>query len=188
MKQKKSSWNKGLKNPTAFFNGRNYEELYGIEKANQLKEQKRLIMLKNTRGFKKGQGLGDANIAKRPEIGAKISLKMRGSNNHQYIDGRSKKNVYTNSKWINLREEVFKRDNCECQKCLSPHWKKRIVGHHIISWQDSPELRLDKGNIITLCVPCHKEVHNFRQDYHKWQFKVFSNIYNGGKFDLFNKK
>ena len=56
-------------------------------------------------------------------------------------------------KW---RQEVYKRDNYQCQICGS---KNKINAHHIYSWKFYPEKRYDINNGITLCEECHTKIH-----------------------------
>lgn len=48
---------------------------------------------------------------------------------------------------------VFKRDKYICQCCKNK--SKKIQAHHILSFSQYPELRLDINNGITLCEDCH---------------------------------
>lgn len=52
----------------------------------------------------------------------------------------------------------LKRDWFKCQICDS---KERIEVHHIKSYKEHPEERVNADNGITLCKPCHLWVHNF---------------------------
>lgn len=56
-----------------------------------------------------------------------------------------------------FRKEVLKRDKHRCQM---PGCKKRtrLEIHHIFRWSDSPTLRYDVSNGITLCHFHHKEI------------------------------
>lgn len=52
--------------------------------------------------------------------------------------------------------KVKERDGFKCKKCGAD---KKLVAHHIIEWEISPELRIDINNGMTLCVSCHMEHH-----------------------------
>lgn len=55
--------------------------------------------------------------------------------------------------WSN---KVRKRDSYKCQICGID---RKTVAHHIFSYSDYPELRVDVGNGITLCRQCHTDFH-----------------------------
>lgn len=60
------------------------------------------------------------------------------------------------------RESVFKRDKYICQDCLDISKAGNTVylhAHHLISFSEYPELRLDINNGITLCKKCHYKRH-----------------------------
>lgn len=57
----------------------------------------------------------------------------------------------------NWRKTVFERDNYKCIICGEEGGE--LNAHHIKSWKNNLELRYDTDNGITLCVPCHKEIH-----------------------------
>jgi 5-methylcytosine-specific restriction endonuclease McrA len=62
-------------------------------------------------------------------------------------------------KWA---REVKTRDNHKCQECGTT---EDLEAHHIKSWADYPDLRLDVSNGITLCHACHVKLHGY--DYRK---------------------
>jgi 5-methylcytosine-specific restriction enzyme A len=55
-----------------------------------------------------------------------------------------------------LRQMVFERDNCTCQKCGNI---ESLHCHHIDPVVNNPIESADINNCITLCKDCHKEVH-----------------------------
>lgn len=55
------------------------------------------------------------------------------------------------------RTAVFQRDNYTCQLC-GAHGVK-LNAHHRFPYATYPHLRYDVDNGVTLCVPCHKNVH-----------------------------
>ena len=59
--------------------------------------------------------------------------------------------------YCDWREDVYERDDYTCQKCGQKGGE--LNAHHIKSYSDYPDLRLDKDNGITLCVKCHKNKH-----------------------------
>jgi 5-methylcytosine-specific restriction endonuclease McrA len=62
------------------------------------------------------------------------------------------------------RATVFKRDKytCKMPDCKS---KKGIEAHHIVRWADSPPLRFEPSNGITLCQACHLKVTGCEESY-----------------------
>ena len=59
----------------------------------------------------------------------------------------------------NWRISVFNRDNYTCQNCGAV--KTYLQAHHIKSFCNFPELRLDVNNGLTLCRACHYKTENF---------------------------
>lgn len=59
------------------------------------------------------------------------------------------------------RKAVYERDNYTCQYCGERGCK--LNAHHIKSYAHYHDLRVDIGNGITLCVPCHKLIHRKRE-------------------------
>ena len=51
------------------------------------------------------------------------------------------------------RKAVYARDRWTCQDCHQR--QKRIVAHHILSFEEYPELRFEVSNGVTLCRACH---------------------------------
>lgn len=59
--------------------------------------------------------------------------------------------------WYKWRDAVYARDNHTCQKCGMSD--VRLHAHHIVAWEVSVELRFEVSNGLTLCIPCHGQVH-----------------------------
>ena len=59
--------------------------------------------------------------------------------------------------YISWRDSVLSRDGHECQCC---GLKKHLHAHHLYGYKEHPDLRLDKGNGITLCQFCHDKYHS----------------------------
>lgn len=71
------------------------------------------------------------------------------------------------------RDSVLDRDCWSCQKCKEQATHPKV--HHINSFADFPDQRLDINNGITLCTKCHIEFHhiygthhNTRNQFDKW--------------------
>ena|ERR1035437_2433899 len=57
------------------------------------------------------------------------------------------------------RINVFERDEYTCRKCGK--LGRKLRAHHIQSFADNPDFRLDLYNGITLCETCHRKFHRF---------------------------
>jgi len=65
----------------------------------------------------------------------------------------------------NWKIEIFQRDNFECQICGTNG--NKLNCHHIKKWRDFPDLRINKGNGITLCENCHVKLVSY--DEQSWE-------------------
>lgn len=63
----------------------------------------------------------------------------------------------TTPKYKTWRENVFVRDKYTCTICKKSGVK--LNAHHVLSWKNYPEHRFDIDNGITVCVPCHIDIH-----------------------------
>ena len=61
------------------------------------------------------------------------------------------------SEYLDWRKKCLKRDLHLCQLCGT---KKKVEVHHIKSYKDFPEERINIDNGIALCRSCHMWVHN----------------------------
>jgi hypothetical protein len=55
------------------------------------------------------------------------------------------------------RETVFRRDDFTCQECQTRGGD--MNAHHIKPFCSHPELRFDVDNGLTVCEPCHRDIH-----------------------------
>lgn len=84
---------------------------------------------------------------------------------------------YKSKQWRDVREQVLKRDNYECQACkrqgkvttIDKSKHKSLDVDHILELESHPELAYDMDNLETLCVSCHNKKHNRYQS--KWKMK-----------------
>ncbi len=67
---------------------------------------------------------------------------------------------YSSYAWQKLRNRKVK-EHPYCERCWSK-WKiitiENLQGHHIRSFKDYPELRLDEDNVAVLCRVCNLQV------------------------------
>ena len=71
-----------------------------------------------------------------------------------------KRKFYSSYAWQKLRNRKVK-EHPYCERC----WKKykiltteHLQGHHIKSFKDYPELRLDEDNVAVLCRVCNLQI------------------------------
>lgn len=89
---------------------------------------------------------------KRPKISGKKHWNWRGG-----ITARNMA-IRNSLEYKIWRDAVYERDDFTCNRC-----KKRggdLHAHHIKPFSQFPELRFDIDNGMTLCRPCHYEVHS----------------------------
>lgn len=93
-----------------------------------------------------------------------ISSKVpRGENHPRWRGGVSSENaiIRESIEGRTWRASVFARDNYECRKCGKRNGDHNA--HHIKEFSKYPELRFDINNGMTLCEPCHKEIHGLQR-------------------------
>ncbi len=67
---------------------------------------------------------------------------------------------YKTSAWIRKRKNILQRDNFECQKCKEKGQQMQAqTVHHIVHLRDNKELALEDENLLSVCGPCHNELH-----------------------------
>lgn len=145
--------------------GKTYEEMYGKEKSDILKEKRRISLLsKNPSSWLTGRKRSE-------ESRKKSSLMWKGKKSHLWKGGVSKENelIRKSTEYKVWREKVFKRDNYICQFC------KKVGGvlnaDHIKPFSKYPELRFDVTNGRTLCVSCHRKTDTFGHKCKKYETK-----------------
>ncbi|MEM5669925.1 HNH endonuclease [Bacillus cereus] len=104
----------------------------------------------------------------------------------EYKTKQQKRKFYDSGEWKNIREQVKKRDNYECQECKrnggvrvdtneysesAKRKKIQLVVHHIKELEHHPELALEIDNLETVCVDCHNKEHGrvFVKKINKWE-------------------
>ena len=67
---------------------------------------------------------------------------------------------YDSTKWQRKRAAILRRDKYLCRDCAryGRHVAATIV-HHIVPYEERPELGLRDDNLISLCAACHNRRH-----------------------------
>lgn len=82
-------------------------------------------------------------------------LRFYGSDNPSWNGNPRRKHRQSElSAWA---RKVISRDGAACRTCGARHVE--LNAHHVKSYRDHPELRLDLDNGLTLCVYCHWQIH-----------------------------
>jgi len=112
----------------------------------------------------------------RPSTGARVKYcsmncygksklgKNTGEANNKWKGGVSSENskIRRCKEYKEWRSSVYKRDGWTCQICKR-HLKK-LIAHHIKTFNKYPELRFELSNGITLCRVCHCKIHAENRD------------------------
>lgn len=95
--------------------------------------------------------------------------RMSGKSNPSYIDGRSASQTYdAGAEWHRIRRQIYKRDRYRCQICGVKCVPKRDAtdknSYRIIQCHHKDPYKRSKNNnasnLVTLCLRCHRNVHN----------------------------
>jgi len=138
----------------------------------------------------KGHPVSDETRAKQSLVrkGKKQTIEWRrhiseahmGEKSHCWKGGLTKEGTHIRNgmEYAIWRTSVFTRDDYTCQKCGAHSEKGHAVileAHHMDSFADFPEERLDIRNGITFCEKCHLELHRRYGMVHnrKWQTDEF---------------
>lgn len=154
--------------------GKTYEEIYGEDRADQERQNRRegnkrakagkrpphLIALQQQiaedRKGKTYEEIYGEDRAKQEVKQRQETHRARAKGKPRRIDVRPRQGIsFEYNEW---RKAVFQRDNFTCQRCGQRGG--RLQAHHIKAWAKYPELRYDVANGITYCVECHKQHHH----------------------------
>ena len=164
------------KGHTPFSKGKTYEEMYGVERANELKEMNRQAHLGQSSYWEgktlpkemiekaKATRLANGGYGRTEEQNQKLSATLQGipyDEWEEYITPLSMRDRFSMEykKW---HKSVFERDNYTCQDCGIHNHKGlgftvKLEAHHIQEWVNYHELRFVVSNGKTLCTECHKK-------------------------------
>lgn len=96
---------------------------------------------------------------------------IANSSNEQteFSNQEVKNNFYWSNDWRKLSKEIIKRDHNECIVCKSNGKVSldKLIVHHIYPIEQYPMLRLNKNNLITVCLSCHNGIH-YKNNKNKW--------------------
>lgn len=111
------------------------------------------------RAAKAGEKNNRWGIHHTAEARAKIGAGNAGENSPNWKGGITKERIKIEAKpeYRSWRLAVFSRDNYTCQYCFERGGF--IHAHHIKSFSQYSELRLDLSNGLTLCQDCHMRLH-----------------------------
>ena len=138
-----------------------YEEIYGMEKANELKEKKSISML-GPNNFRYGK-----EVTK--ETREKQSIAKLGSKNSSWLGGISFE-PYTKEFNKEFKASIRKRDSYRCMKCGKQEYEelqkigRRLAIHHI---DYNKEISIPQ-NCCSLCMFCNIEVNYNRKQWTKF--------------------
>lgn len=114
--------------------GKTFEEIYGVEKAREMREK----MSKSHTGAKRPWNSVPDRVGEKSPRWYKDRTKLKR---------KDQRNDPAYKVW---RKTVWVRDNFVCQ-LKSEDCKGRIISHHILPWRSHTEARYDVNNGITLC-------------------------------------
>lgn len=79
---------------------------------------------------------------------------------------RSADKFYSSAAWLHKRDAILRRDKYLCVECRRYGRKDRNglpvraqLVHHIVEYEDAPELGLVDSNLKSLCAACHNRAH-----------------------------
>lgn len=79
-----------------------------------------------------------------------------------FTSKESKDKFYWSKSWRKLSKKILERDHHECVLCMLSGrvTTQQLVVHHIQPLECVPSRRLDKDNLMTVCIQCHNRIHS----------------------------
>jgi len=92
------------------------------------------------------------------ETRAKMSAARSGEKNHKWQGGITPaiRRARQHAEYQRWRRAVLRRDSHRCVQCGD---RNRLHVHHVKSFRDHPELRLEVSNGLTFCDKHHRAIH-----------------------------
>lgn len=156
-------WNKGKIGTPSKIKGKTYEEIFGEQRAKEMKNKQSIKKL-GKKSWNTGMtGYSNSGSFKKGHEG------LRNEKSPSWKGGITPLNhkVRTSTKMLHWRSDVFERDNWTCQTCgkrgvyLNAHHKKEfykiISENNIKTFEEAIncEELWDTNNGVTLCEDCH---------------------------------
>lgn len=82
--------------------------------------------------------------------------------------------IYSSEQWKEAVKEVWRREDATCQRCGKRQNEERDSKfhlHHLYSFADYPNLRVNPDNLVLLCKECHLFVHSKKNTNHEFMLK-----------------
>jgi len=131
-----------------------------VRRKKMAETNKRADMRERKRVFQTGRPLSD--VAKKKVSDFQRSHRKLGSDNPAWKGGITPISfaIRNSTDYADWRMGVFRRDGFRCTTCGTVNKVgNNICAHHIRSFKDFPELRMDVDNGTTLCKECHLKFH-----------------------------
>ncbi len=100
-----------------------------------------------------------------------------GENSYNWKGGKYTGDNRKSVDYLKWRKSVYERDEYICQICgVRSNRENQLNAHHLHSYNDFPDMRLDISNGITLCENHHTEFHMQYGYGHNWawQYEEFT--------------
>ena len=77
-----------------------------------------------------------------------------------HVEEYMRETFYDGAAWRRKRAAILRRDKYLCRRCarFGRHVPAVIV-HHIVPYEERPDLGLRDDNLISLCAACHNAMH-----------------------------